>query len=114
MTQIDLQTIALIVTLVSMAGGGVWKLSRVEAALRKDINDAREDIESKQERQSREFGETVAAIRQKVHDVEMYAANNYVRLDGFYKVRDELREDIRELGVQLNKRLDKMAGIGDP
>lgn len=115
----DLQTISLILTLVAMSGGGVWQLSRVEAALRKDIARARDEIEAKhdQERESihvkldqdaRHFGETIAAIRQKVADVELYAANHYVRRDGFYKVQEEIKSELAKVVEKIEKRLERM------
>lgn len=87
---------------------GVWKLSRLEVALRSDISKARDEIEQKQDTHSREFGETVAAMRQKIADVELYAANNYVRRDGFYKVQELLESSIRSLGDKIEKRLERM------
>ncbi len=105
---IDTQATALIVTLIGMAVGGVWKLSRVESALRKDITDSKQEIEEKQNQHSREFGETIAAIRQKVAEVELYAANTYVRRDGFYKVRDELSADIKTAVADLKADLRRM------
>lgn len=105
---LDAQTTALVVTLLGMTAGGVWKLSRVESALRKDINDSKEEVEGKQTQHSREFGETVAAIRQKVADVELYTANNYVRRDGFYKVQEQMTTDIRALGDKIEARFVRL------
>lgn len=104
----DLQTIALIITLVGLSGGFVWKLTRVERALSDKITDSRDEIERRQEQHSREVGETIAALRQKVNDVELHAANNYVRRDGFYKVQEALTQDIKELGRSLEGRLQRM------
>lgn len=105
---IEPQLISLIATLLLMTAGGVWKLSRVESALRKDITDSRDEIEEKQRQHSREFGETVAAIRQKVADVELYGANNYVRREGFYKVQEALTADIKAMGDKIELRLSRM------
>lgn len=105
---IDAQTAALIITLVGMTAGGIWKLSRVEAALRKDINDAKQEVEARQDVKSRETGETIAAIRQHVTNFQLEVADKYVRRDGFYKVRDELAADINRLGDKLEARLARM------
>ena len=104
----DVQTISLIVTLLAMSAGGVWQLSRVEKALRDDINKSRDEIEEKQERAVHDVGETIAAIRQKLADVELYAANNYVRRDGFYKVQEMLTADIRALGDKIEARFVRL------
>lgn len=108
MKVLDIQTIALIVTLISYAAGIVWKLSLVEKALRSDINKARDEIEEKQQQSVHDFGETIAAIRQKLSDVELYAANNYVRRDGFYKVQEMLTSDIRALGDKIEARFVRL------
>jgi hypothetical protein len=105
---LDVHTISLIVTLVAMAAGGVWKLSRVEAALRIDIKQSRDEIEEKQERVSRDFGEAVAAIRQKLHEVELWTANTFLRRDSFYKVQEELKTEMKALGDKIETRLERM------
>lgn len=105
---LDIQTISLILTLIGMSAGGVWQLSRVESALRKDITHARDEIEAKLDQEVRHFGETIAAIRQKVADVELYAANNYVRRDGFYKVQEEIKAELAKVVEKLEKRLERM------
>ncbi len=105
---IDAQTISIILALVGMSAGGVWQLSRVEASLRKDITAAKEEVEGKQDNHSREFGETIAAIRQKIADVELYGSNNYVRRDGFYKVQEQFSADIRGLGDRIEARFVRL------
>lgn len=99
---------AFILNFVGTIVAGVWKLSRLEIALRGDIEKARDEIEVRQDTKTHEFGETIAAIRQKVADVELYAANNYVRRDGFYKVQENLEGSIRALGDELKSRLERM------
>ena len=104
----ELQLIAFIVSMVGLAAGGVWQLSRVEAALRKDIISSRDDVEANLRQGSREFGETVAAMRQKMADVELYASNHYVRRDGFFQVQTQLTEDIRLLGDKIETRFVRL------
>lgn len=99
---------AFVLNFVGTIVAGVWKLSRLELALRADIGKARDEIELRQDGRSHEFGETIAAIRQKVGEVELYAANNYVRRDGFYKVQDSLTNSIQSLGQELKSRLERM------
>jgi hypothetical protein len=105
---LDGQTITIIIALVSFAVGGVWKLSRVESALRADITAAKDEVEEKQSQHSREFGETIAALRQKIADVELYASNHYVRRDGFYKVQEQFTADLRALGDRIEARFVRL------
>lgn len=99
---------AFALNLVGTLVGLIWKLSRVEVSLRQTIQAERKEIDKDLEKQSREFGETAAALRQKVTEVELYMRDNFVRRDGFYKVRDELSQDIKHLGEQLHARLERM------
>lgn len=105
---LDVAAAAHIVALIVLAASGVWKLTRVENALSEKITRSRDEIEARQDTATREVGETIAALRQKVAEVELYAANNYVRRDGFYKVRDQMTSDIKELRRELVERLDRM------
>jgi hypothetical protein len=105
---LDAQSVVIITALVGMACGGLWKLTRVEKALSDKIEESKEDVERKQEEHSRNFGETIAAIRQKVADVELYGANNYVRRDSFYKVQETISQDIKSLGAQMEARFVRL------
>ncbi len=82
--------INLVVTIV----GGIWKLSRLELGLRSAINEASDKTDEKIERQARYFGETVAAVRQKITDVEIFSRDTFVRKD--------------ELSEHLDMRLDRI------
>lgn len=100
--------LGLILTLISITGAFIWKLTRVESSLRENINEAKNEIESKQDNIVHDFGETIAAIRQKVSDVELFGAQNYVRRDGFYKVQEQLTADIRTLGDKMDARFQRL------
>jgi hypothetical protein len=105
---LDIHTISLILALVAMSAGGVWQLSRVETALRKDITRARDEIEAKQDQELRHFAETAAAIRQKVHEVELWTANTFLRRDSFYKAQEDLKAEMKALGDKIDARLERM------
>lgn len=108
----DVQTftlvISLILSLITVAAGGVWKLSRVEQALREAITQSRDEVEQKNEKHIHDVGESLQAIRQKMSELELDMSKNYVRRDGYYKERAELSADIKELGDRIEKRLDRM------
>ena len=106
--EIDIQTLALVVSLVATATAGVWKLSQVEASLRDAIVRARDEIDEREEKRTRDFAETFTALRQKINDVELNAAKSYVRIEGYYKERAEIGADIKELGDKIEARLARM------
>ncbi len=80
-------------------------MTRVETALREAINSSKTEVEEKQDRSTHDFGETVAAIRQKLHDVELWASNTFMRRDSFYKVQEEIKLDMTKLGDRIDARL---------
>lgn len=88
--------------------GGIWKLSQLEGSLRKAIEDSRKEIDDRIDVQAREFGETVAALRQKIHEIELHAANNFVRRDGFYKVKEELSAELRSFHDEVKDDLRRL------
>ena len=55
-----------------------------------------------------DFGETMSAVRQKLSDVELYAANTYVRRDGFYKAIEQVTESITDLRNEIRADLQRM------
>ncbi len=79
-------------------------LDKTEASLRQTITQTKDEIEERQDRMSREFGETVQAIRQKVHEVETWARDEFMRKEDFEMVR----EDIVRLADKLEARLVRM------
>lgn len=99
---------AFAVNMIGTLVGVTWKLSRVEISLRDAITHERKDIDEDMARQSREFGETVAALRVKVHEVEVWARDAFVRRDDFYKIKDELSDQMKGMAAQINSRLDKL------
>lgn len=96
---------AFVVNILVIAVGGTWRLSRMEVSLRNSIARSRSEIE---ERQDRIYGEAIAAVREKVREVELFCRDTFVRRDGFYKVRDEMAADIKELRTELIARLERM------
>lgn len=55
-----------------------------------------------------EVGETAAAIRQKVHDVETWNRDNFVRKESFELVVSRIEKSIEKLGDRFEEKLDKL------
>jgi len=51
-----------------------------------------------------DFGETNAAVRTKIHEVEIWARDNFMRRDGFRKVQEQLTAEI--IGVRDEMKSD--------
>lgn len=99
---------AFVVNLLVLVIGGTWRLSRMEVALRDEISKSRAEIEERQDRLSRECGESVAAVREKIREVELFCRDTYVRRDSFYKVADEFSAGMKALGDKIDARLERM------
>jgi hypothetical protein len=118
---------AFVLTAVGMMQAAAWKLSKVVIDLKGAISAVKLEIESKAAEVERhhaqkiaeviersnavvhDFGETISALRLKIHEVEMWSRDNFVRRDGFYKVRDDLKADIREMGDELKSDLKDLS-----
>lgn len=100
-----LQGIALIV-------GGTWKLSQMEARITASINEHRKEIDDTHsatiERVQRETGESLTAIRTKIHEVETWARDEFVRRKSFEVVIKEIKDAISSHGEKIDKRFDKI------
>lgn len=105
-------TIITIASFVLTAGGVLvkvtWNLRDMEAGLREAIAKSRDEIEERQDRMMREFGETAQAIRQKVHQVETWARDEFVRREDFDKVSGDLASALDRLGDKIEARLVRM------
>ena len=87
--------VGLVVNLIVLAVGGTRAIGRLETSLRETIEKSRKEIDERLDAQSRDFGETISALRQKIHEVELWARDTFMRRDGFYKVQEQLSAEIK-------------------
>jgi hypothetical protein len=88
--------------------GVTWGITRIRDAVRGEIDAHRDKFNDDIDNLRDNFGETAAALRQKIAEVELYAANQYVRREGFYEVQKQLAGDIKAMGEQIAARLERM------
>lgn len=88
--------------------GATWGIARLKAAVGEEIAKHRADFDGKLEGVERNAGETAAALRNKVHELELWVRDTFVRRDSFLTVIQEVKGGIAELGKQLDKRLDRI------
>jgi hypothetical protein len=92
-----------------------WQLSRVEKSVREDLQ--REITRLEQEARERsdtyrnEFGETCAAIRQKIHDVEVFSRDHFVSKDSFESVFGRIERSFEKMTERLEGKLEKAVEI---
>lgn len=108
---LTIAAVSFVLNIVVLAIIGIWKLSRVEVALNSAINLARADIEDKQAQSIREFGETAAALRQKIHDVEVWTSNTlhgFLRTEAFNRIHDGLSTNLQQFSDRIDTRLGRL------
>lgn len=97
-----------VVNITVLAVGGVWKLSRVEQAIRETVTDHREEIDREFVTLRSELQQNLLAIRQKVTDVEIWGRDNFVKKDTFTQVVTGIRDDLKGVGDRIEARLLRM------
>lgn len=55
-----------------------------------------------------EFGETASAMRQKMHDMETWNRDNFVRKESFELVVSRIEKSMEKLGDRFEEKLDKI------
>lgn len=88
-----------------------WKMSRVELsmklALREAMEESTKEIDGRIDMHVRYFGETVAAVRQKIVEVELFARDTFLRKDESHQAIEQLGDRIEAQLTRLERRLDK-------
>lgn len=82
----------------------------MKVELGKAISEARAEIDERVDRQARDFGEIATAMRAKIHEVEMWSRDTFVRRDSFHKVSEDLTSSIGKFGDKIEARLERMEG----
>jgi len=96
-----ISAITLVLNLAGTLAVVSWKMSRVEPtmklALKEALDETTKEIDERIDRHVRYFGEGVAAVRQKINDVELYCRDNFVKKDEHTSQFIQLRERIEIL-----------------
>lgn len=108
----------LFVTIIAHAVRVTWKMRDIEKEVREDFDAHVENLQRDVVRIEREImaradgirhetGETGAAIRQKIHDVEVYSRDTFVRKDNFEQAIQRLESAMDRAADRLEDKLDK-------
>lgn len=102
----------LAITVVQHLFGGGWrlasKLSSLETSLKQSMTDLKADIDERSDRYAKDYGETAAAIRTKMHEIELDMAKHYMRHDSFYQANSENKDNIEAAFKRIDIRLERM------
>ena len=88
--------------------GATWGISKIKDAVRDAIEKHREKYDNDLDHLGRSFGEGLAAIRQKVHDLETWIRDEFVRKASFDNSATRMERAISDQFDKLEKRLDRM------
>lgn len=105
----EVTAIAALVLNVTVAIVGLtWGLSKIRDTVRDQIDARREEVDEDIEKLRREFGETSAALRTKVTEVELWARDNLVKKDSFGVVTDRISTELKNFAERIDRRLERM------
>ncbi len=108
MLAIGLGALGFVLNVLVIGVGGVWKLSRVETAIREDISKQQQYTDAEFGKVRREFGETVAAIRQKLHEIELWSRDHFVLRPAFDAALGQVASAIHTMDEKIEARLMRM------
>lgn len=88
--------------------GATWGISKIKDAVRDAIEKHREKYDNDLDNIGRSFDEGLAAIRQKMHDLETWIRDEFVRKQSFDNSATRMERTIAAEFDKLEKRLDRM------
>lgn len=98
--------------LIASVATATWTIWRGNQQLSERISDLRTEMHQAIDREmdaaTRQFGDTVIAIRQKVTDTELWNRDNFVSKQTFNMIIAENRDSIRRLEDKIDTRFDKI------
>ena len=102
--------------LVVLAVGGTWKLTRVEASINATITKHKEEAdeklielerswENRTVESERRFGEVGTALRQKIHEIETWSRDQFMRKESFNEGISRVEKTLDENNKRMETRL---------
>jgi hypothetical protein len=102
----------LAIVILSSVAGLVWKLSRIELALRSEFARTVSDIQDEHTREIAQIrtshAKEVADLNAKVYQVEIWSRDEFVRKGSFELVVGRMERGLADLRGEITGRLDKM------
>src|SRR5689334_15871740 len=88
--------------------GATMGIAKIKDAVRDAMDEHRDEFDAKIEQLGRNFGETAAAIREKVHQVEVWARDEFVRKQSFEGAVSRMEKAVDDKFNGIIDRLDRM------
>lgn len=97
----------LLLNVVIAVKGGAWglsdRLAAMESRLANTMAAHRTEIDSAFETMRRETGETAAALRTKIHEIETWARDEFVRKNSFENALSRIEKSVDRLSEKLDE-----------
>lgn len=84
--------------------GGTYALGNSREAIFKEIRDGLSA-------ETKLFGETIAAVRQRINDVELEGFKTFVRRESFYEITRQMKESADARFDKLESKLDRILEV---
>lgn len=78
---------------------------------KKDIARLEREARERGDTYRNEFGETCSAIRQKIHDVEVFSRDHFVSKDSFEAVIDRFERTVEKMTDRLETKFEKAVDL---
>ena len=88
--------------------GLTWGLAKIRDTIRDEIDSHRIKFDDELDSVGRSFGESLAAIREKIREVELFCRDTFLRRDSFYEVTKGVTADLKALSDRIETRLERM------
>lgn len=88
--------------------GATWGIAQIRGAVRDAIDAHKEKYDQELDSLGRSFGETAQAIRQKVHEIETWARDEFVRKGSFEGAVNRMEHTVSDQFNKLEARLERM------
>ena len=103
------------VAVLGLVARGAWQVAQREKRLREDfrqeVSRLEQDARDRGDTYRNEFGETCAAIRQKIHDFEVFSRDHFVSKDSFEAVVGRIERSFEKMTERLEGKLEKAVEI---
>ena len=103
-----LSIVTVTINILVLTIGGTWKISEVKTALVKAISEARDLIDQKQREHEFAVDQSLALLRDDIHQVELFCRGTFLRRDSFREVNRDNGKSIRLMGDKIDARLDRI------
>lgn len=114
-----ISTAVVVVNLIVTFADRIERSNKFKAAINKALSDVRietgEQIAELKDNIVREMkaeyatmADAMPAIREKINQVELWARDEFIRREDFYRTVDTINKNIGELGIELKNRFDKI------